>query len=104
MTRLVPLVRVNDGFHARVVAARLGAEGIVTQLRGDHASPYPMGDVEVLVEEARLADAMSLLLADEVESSFERPVDARRRRVVPLAVVAVLVALLIVGDIAAMRL
>jgi hypothetical protein len=67
---MVPVVRVADGFHARVVAARLGSEGIVTQLRGGIDSPYPMGAVEVLVGEDELEEAQALLLADDVESAF----------------------------------
>jgi hypothetical protein len=62
---------VSDGFHARVIAARLGAEGIVTQLRGGYDSPYPMGDVEVLVAVEDLDEARAILLADEVESAFD---------------------------------
>lgn len=101
MERLVPVVRVGNSFHARVIAARLGSEGIVTQLRGGHDSPYPMGEVEVLVDEAELDDAMTLLLADEVESSFEDEPEATRPRLVPWGAVAVLVCLLVLGDIVA---
>ena len=67
---MVPLVRVSNAFHARVIAARLGSDGIVTQLRGGVDTPYPMGDVEVLVSEDDLDEAAALLLADEVESAF----------------------------------
>lgn len=91
---MVSVVRVPNEFHARVVAARLGSEGIVTQLRGGVSSPYPMGDVEVLVAEADLEDARTLLLADEVESSFPveeaDEVHLSRRRLPPWAVGAVL--------------
>jgi putative signal transducing protein len=100
--RLVPVVRVGNSFHARVIAARLGSEGFVTQLRGEHASPYPMGEVEVLVDEADLDDAVALLLADEVESSFDDPPEpAPPRRLVPWVVVAVVIALLVLGDVVA---
>jgi hypothetical protein len=68
---MVPVLRAEGGFHARVVAARLGSEGIVTQLRGNVDGPYPMGAVEVLVSEDDLPLARGLLLADEVESSFD---------------------------------
>lgn len=67
---LVALLRVPDAFHARVVVARLGSEGIYAQLRGADG-PYPMGVVEVLVLADELADAQELLLADEVESAFD---------------------------------
>jgi Putative prokaryotic signal transducing protein len=69
--RMVPVLRAEGTFHARVVAARLGSEGIVTQLRGNVDGPYPMGSVEVLVTEDDLEAARELLLADEVESSFD---------------------------------
>ena len=68
---MVPVLRADGTFHARVVAARLGSEGIVTQLRGNVDGPYPMGSVEVLVTQDDLAAARELLLADEVESSFD---------------------------------
>ncbi|HWC10126.1 MAG TPA: hypothetical protein VG455_02795 [Acidimicrobiales bacterium] len=70
-TRMVRLVTVNSTFHARVIAARIGAEGIVTQLRGNLDGPYPMGDVHVYVSEDDLSTATELLMADEVESAFE---------------------------------
>ena len=67
---MVTLLRVRDAFHARVVVARLGSEGIVAQLRGADG-PYPMGVVEVLVLPDELESAQALLLADEVESAFD---------------------------------
>ena len=69
--RVVPLIRVPDAFHARVLVARLGSEGIVTQVRGGIDNPYPMGDVEVLVAEQDLDLARQLLLADGFESAFD---------------------------------
>jgi glutamate 5-kinase len=69
--RMVPVLRADGTFHARVVAARLGSEGIVTQFRGNVDGPYPMGSVEVLVTEDDLEAARELLLADEVEASFD---------------------------------
>ena len=98
---MVAVARVADGFHARVVAARLGSEGIVTQLRGGGLDgPYPMGDVVVLVDAADLGAATELLLADEVESAFDTvaadDVGNDRRRVGPSVwVVAAVVALLV---------
>jgi hypothetical protein len=89
---------VTDPFHARVLAARLGSEGIVTQLRGGIDNPYPMGDVEVLVAEADLELARDLLLADEVEAAFEAPDlndPPARRSLAPWAVALVLLCLLL---------
>jgi hypothetical protein len=68
---MVRLVTVNSSFHARVIAARVGAEGIVTQLRGNLDGPYPVGDVHVYVPEDDLPSASELLMADEVESAFD---------------------------------
>ena len=68
---MVRLVTVSTTFHARVIAARLGSEGIVTQLQGNVDGPYPMGDVHVMVSEDELPSAQELLLADEIESAFD---------------------------------
>ncbi len=72
---MVRLATVGSSFHARVIAARVGAEGIVTDLRGNLDGPYPMGDVHVFVAEDDLASAQELLMADEVESAFDDPDD-----------------------------
>ncbi|MBV8561050.1 MAG: hypothetical protein JO050_09760 [Acidimicrobiia bacterium] len=74
-TRMVRLATVRTTFHARVIAARLGAEGIVTDLRGNVDGIYPMGDVHVYVSEEDLPEAQELLLADEVESAFDDDTD-----------------------------
>jgi hypothetical protein len=70
---MVRLATVRTTFHARVIAARLGAEGIVTDLRGNVDGIYPVGDVHVFVAEEDLPAAQELLLADEVESAFDDP-------------------------------
>jgi hypothetical protein len=67
---MVHLVTVGSGFQARVLAARLGSEGIVTSLHGAVDGPYPFGDVHVRVDADDLDLARQLLLADEVESAF----------------------------------
>ena len=47
---MVHLVSVGSSFHARVIAARLGSDGIPTELRGAVDGPYPgMGQVDVYV-------------------------------------------------------
>ena len=68
--RMVCVARVSNTFHARVIAARLGSEGILTELRGAVDGPYPMGEVQVLVDEVELDAARELLLADEVEDAL----------------------------------
>ena len=79
---MVHLLSVGNTFHARVVAARLGSDGILTELRGAVDGPYPgMGEVGLYVGEGDLPVARELLLADEVESAFEEEADATWRRV-----------------------
>ncbi|HLI74964.1 MAG TPA: DUF2007 domain-containing protein [Acidimicrobiales bacterium] len=68
---MVPLTTVGSTFEARVVMARLGAEGILTQVRGAR-DVYPLpGPVEVFVIADQADEARELLLADQVEALFE---------------------------------
>jgi len=97
-TRMVRLATVNTSFHARVIAARVGSEGILTELRGNLDGPYPMGDVHVFVSEDDLPTATELLMADEVESAFDDDAGAGRSRVelwVVLAAALTLAAILL---------
>ncbi len=95
---MVHLVSVSGTFHARVIAARLGSDGILTELRGAVDGPYPgMGEVGVYVDEHDLPVARELLLADQVESAFDdddpepgwRPVPAMTTWLAVVATVAV---------------
>src|SRR5580692_2334874 len=79
--RMVHLRTVPDSWHAKVLAARLGCEGIVTQLRGSVSGPYPFGSVAVLVEADQAELAAELLLADEVEAAFQLPAASAKLRV-----------------------
>ena len=72
---MVRLATVRSTFHARVIAARLGAEGIMVQLRGNVDGVYPMGDTHVYVEAGSLETAREVLLVDEVESAFDEPLE-----------------------------
>jgi hypothetical protein len=75
--RMVHLTTASSPFHARVLVARLGAEGIVTTTRGGADGTYPLGGlVEVLVEEDDAEVARSLLRADAEAADLERRVDA----------------------------
>jgi hypothetical protein len=68
-----PMVRVTtatSSFEAQVIAARLGSEGILWQLRGNVDGPYPIGNVEVLVAASDYDVARELLLVDEVEDAL----------------------------------
>jgi|SRR5690554_4065358 len=68
---MVRLAVVPTAFEAQLLAARLGSEGLLWQLRGNVGGPYPVGPVEVLVRPDDLAVACELLLVDEVELAFE---------------------------------
>src|SRR5436305_15294917 len=94
-TRKGTLATVNSSFHARVIAARHGSEGIVTDLRGNVDGLYPVGNVHVYVDLEDLAEAQELLMAHEVESAFDDPDEvfddsgrARARRIVLRALLA----------------
>lgn len=58
---MVPLTTAATAFEARVIAAHLGAEGIVWELRGNVDGPYPVGPVVVMVAEAELATAREVV-------------------------------------------
>lgn len=64
---MVPVARPTSAFAAQVLAARLGAEGIVWQLRG-FDSVYPVHAVEVLVavdDLDRAREVVRLVEADD---------------------------------------
>lgn len=72
---MVRLFTASNPMEARIIAARLGSEGIVWQLQGSVDGPYPLGPVEVLVSADGYEAARDLLLSDEVESSFDAGAD-----------------------------
>jgi hypothetical protein len=68
---MLPVATASSSFEARVIAARLGADGIVWQFRGTLDGPLVLrGEVTVLVAEEDYEAARELLLADEVEAAF----------------------------------
>ncbi len=67
---MVHLVSVDTPFEARVLVARLGAEGIVWELKGA-TGIYPVGRSHVYVDEGDLEMARELLLSDAVEAVFD---------------------------------
>jgi hypothetical protein len=77
--RMVRLITVSTGFEAKVIAARLGVEGILWELRGGVDGPYPIGPVHVFVAEQDLSFARQVLLESEVESAFQEPRAASTR-------------------------
>jgi Putative prokaryotic signal transducing protein len=104
--RLVTL-DVLAPFPARLLAARLGAEGIVWQLRGGGTdSLYPFGPVELLVDEDDVEVARELL-ADATSDEVEWRSSGRRAQRRLWAIATLLLAVLAVatfGRIAAMAL
>jgi hypothetical protein len=88
---MVPVCRVRDQFEAQVLVARLGAAGVVAQLRGAGVDTvYPMGSIEVVVPEEDLSFAAELI--GDVEEEVGAPTSLRRwHAVTALAVVAMLV-------------
>ncbi len=82
--RMVRLQTTTSAFHARVLAARLGADGILTELRGNLDGPYPVGETSVWVAEGDAEVARGLLLADQVESTFLEVEDASGCATAPL--------------------
>jgi hypothetical protein len=78
---MVPLTTVANPMAARILAAHLGAEGIVWQLRGDVDGPYPVGPVEVLVPADDLEVARAVVAssdADAVTVADDEPGDEPR--------------------------
>jgi hypothetical protein len=77
------LTSTGGSFAARVVEARLQAEGITVELRGAIDGPYQftvgdMSRVDVFVPVDQLEDAKLVLLVDEVDSVLELPPQRER--------------------------
>ena len=64
---MIRLVTTYDVFEAKLLAARLGSEGVLWELRGGVDNAYPLGPVHVYVDEADLPTARDVLqpLSDE---------------------------------------
>ena len=96
---MVRLTTCGDAFEARVLAARLGSEGIVWSLRGGHDGPFAFGAVDVLVDADDSEDARQLLLSDTSWQNDVAPVDAAPERETTgrdvLVVLAVIVGVLL---------
>ena len=96
---MVRLTTCGDAFEARVLAARLGSEGIVWSLRGGHDGPFAIGAVDVLVDADDYDEARQLLIDDDGWQNDLAPVDARPERETTgrdvLVVLAVIVGVLL---------
>jgi hypothetical protein len=91
---------------AKVLAARLGAEGIVWELRGSVDGPFALGPIDVLVDADAFDSAREMLIIDELEDSFAvRPDEPAHvttaKDVLWLAAILVLVALFAIARMAA---
>lgn len=73
---MIQLMTAANAMEARIIAARLGSEGIVWELRGSVDGPLVLGPVEVLVDADGFESAKELMLADDVESSFDTDAQA----------------------------
>jgi hypothetical protein len=67
---MVRLLTAANAMEARIIAARLGSEGIVWELRGPVDGPFAIGPIEILVDAEGLEAANEMMLAADVESSF----------------------------------
>lgn len=93
---MVRVATCGDAFEARLLAARLGAEGVVWSLRGAHDGPLALGSVDVLVDVDDLELARELLGDTGYDVSGDDPVPERETTVRDvLVIVAVLVGALL---------
>jgi hypothetical protein len=99
--RMVRLLTTYDVFEAKLVAARLGSEGVLWELRGGVDNAYPLGPVHVYVDEADLSVAHDVLVpvGDDGDDGDDpqRPVEARRSPAALVASVVVLGVLVIIS-------
>ena len=87
---MVRLTTCADGFEARLVAARLGSEGVVWSLRGAHDGPLAFGTVDVLVDADDLEVAQEVLGLEPLESLPEPETTGRDVLVVAAVLVCAL--------------
>jgi hypothetical protein len=110
------LTTVTGSFHAKVLAARLGTEGIPAQLRGAVDGIYPIfAEVAVFVPTGQLELAREILLADAVDAVFDEvdgegagspagPVSGiGLRRAIAVVAASLVVVLVLVGYLAEAR-
>ncbi|MBI2168437.1 MAG: DUF2007 domain-containing protein [Actinobacteria bacterium] len=69
------LLTTTNSFEAKVIAARLQAEGLDAEMRGSVETPYPFmlgdaGAISVWIPEDQLDDARLVMLAAEVDSAM----------------------------------
>src|SRR5947209_11722730 len=69
--RMVRLLTSSSPIEAKLIVARLGAEGIVWDLRGSVDGPLPLGPIDVLVDADDFARAREMLLDDDLDAELE---------------------------------
>ena len=90
---MIPLITVANGFQARVIAARLGAAGVVAQLHGAVGGHLDAHVADRIGPADEFEFARELLLVDEVEAAFDPSGDAAparsrsKRAVVPWVII-----------------
>ena len=84
---MVRLTTCADGFEARLVAARLGSEGVVWSLRGGHDGPLALGAVDVLVDVDDLEVAQEVLGLEALDAEPVRETTGRDVWIVALVLV-----------------
>jgi hypothetical protein len=96
---MVRVTSVGDPIEARIIAARLGSEGLLWELRGGVSGPYPMGSVHVYVEEHELETATEII---NLGADPDPDVEAGSSRA-PLALWMVVLAVVAVAAFAVVR-
>lgn len=91
--RFVPLARVGDVSRARILAARLQAEGIEVRLHSEALGPYPVtvGEIaqaELWVRGDRIEEASAVLLDADVNDAIGAVESDQRGTVFELRLVA----------------
>ena len=88
--RFVPLTKVGDMTAARILAARLQAEGIEVRVHSQAFGPYPvtvgqMAETELWVLSDRVEEASRILLDAEINDAiYDAAEDVTPRRGMPL--------------------
>ncbi len=102
---MVPLVTLYDPFAARLLAARLGAEGVLAQSVGGLDGPYPLGPFRIDVEADRLDDARAVLWlgSGDADALLGPPRGADRQPAAPTATWVLLGAPLLAGVVLVAR-
>jgi hypothetical protein len=95
--QMVRLTTCGDAFEAKVLVARLGAEGVVWSLRGAHDGPLNLGAVDVLVDADDYELARALLAGDpEWDGELAEPDAAPERETTGRDVLVLLVVVVVV--------